>query len=174
MKDVMIDFETLATTEKALVIQVAAAYFDRHTGNVGKTFKINIDVSSYKDSGLNADIDPNIVLWWLNQSKAAQVSVIEDKESDMFTSRSVYNVFNSLNDFLSEANNIWCHTTFDFKILQWYLNELGIVPTFKYYAARDLRTLLDLAEYDHRKHKFNGTKHTALDDCLFQISYVTE
>lgn len=168
MKDVMIDLETLSTKEDAAIVQIGACYFDRHLGaskSINDKFMVNIDFSTLNDS----HIDPKTVLFWLQQPKEAQNSITQDQ-----LKVSLKDGLEHLNTFIGKADYIWCHTTFDFKILQFHLNRLNISPNFRFSSARDLRTLVDLAKYNYKNHPFEGTKHTALDDCLWQISYSVE
>lgn len=165
MKDVMIDLETLGTGKDAAIIQIGAAYFDRLTGEVGDTFKRNINlVSAVKEGG---EIDASTVLWWLSQSKDAQNSILEEGVP-------VGHALVALNTFLKGAKASWSHASFDMPILISAMNRVDITPTLHYRATRDIRTLVDLSgvtiDWDSRK----GTHHDALDDCLFQIKYCVE
>jgi len=166
MKDVMLDFETLGNSKNAAVVQIGACYFDRHTGTVGKTFSVGVTPESAVKSGAN--MDASTVLWWLDQSKEAQDAVFKGPAIDINTA------FYDLNQFLSGAKAIWSHATFDFVILQETMKRLSITPTYRYAAARDIRTLQDLANVGkealiglHRE----GVHHNAIDDCIFQVKY---
>ena len=164
MKDVMIDLETFSTKPNAAIVQIGACYFNRVTGEVGKTFKVNI---SPRDAvAFGADIDPDTVAWWMKQSDAARESVL--KESGV----SLKDALESFNLFLQGAKNVWSHATFDFPIVMNNFSMAGIKPKVSYRAARDIRTLTNLAgNSDVSKHERVGTHHDALDDCLFQVKY---
>lgn len=163
MKNVMIDFETLGNGKNACVIQVAACYFDDKTGETGETYKANIDARTSVKNG--AQIDADTVYWWLAQSKEAIDSVTGGNLLDETQ------VFNELNQFLKPAKNIWSHATFDFVILMEALKRLGIKPNFSYRDARDIRTLISLAQLDHNSFKREGLHHDGLEDCKFQVKY---
>ncbi len=166
MKDVMIDIETLGNGKNACVVQIGACYFNRTTGEIGETFKRNISAQSAVKSG--AEIDADTVLWWLKQSKDAVASITAEPQEP------ITDVFNALNDFLSNAKNIWSHATFDFVIIQETYKRLGIKMKFRYSAARDIRTLVDLAnvhdKFDNAALRV-GTHHDGLDDALHQVKY---
>lgn len=158
MKRIMIDFETFGVGKHACVVQIGAADFDKN-----ETFKCNVDGVDAQRNG--AVIDAATVYWWLEQNDAAQKSIgIYDavKERDAFS---------RLNDFLKDADEIWSHATFDFVILMEALRRLDIKPSFSYRSARDIRTLLALTGFDHRKVERHGVHHDALHDCLHQIKY---
>lgn len=163
MKDVMLDFETFGNGKNAAVVQVGAIYFNRQTGELGKEFFANIDARTAVKSG--AEIDADTVYWWLSQSQEAILSVTTGHLFDIKT------VFLDLNAFLADANAIWSHATFDFVILQETMKRLGLKPQYSFRAARDLRTLNDLAPKDAGAASFVGTPHNALDDCRNQIKY---
>lgn len=166
MKDVMLDFETFGNGKNAAVCQVGAIYFDRKTGELGKQFYCNIDVRTAVKSG--AEIDADTVYWWLGQAREAQESVTSGQLFDINV------VFKDLNEFLADANAIWSHATFDFVILQETIKRLGIKPKYSFRAARDIRTLNDLAPRVSDGAIFEGTPHDALDDCKNQIKYVVK
>lgn len=165
MKDVMIDLETLGVSTNAPIIQIGACYFDRFTGEIGKIFKVNVNLKSAVKSG--AVIDPDTVCWWLQQSDEARKSILAAPNVDIF------NAIEQLNTFLSGCKNIWSHATFDFVIIQETYRRLGIKPSFQYKAARDIRTLNDLSKGLTQKedHVRDGVHHDALEDAKFQVKY---
>lgn len=165
MKDVMLDFETFGNGRDACVVQVGAAYFHPITGEVGSIFKRNVCAISAVRSG--AVIDPGTMYWWMGQGKMAQESVIAEPR---FT---IEEVFSELNHFLDGAENIWSHATFDFPILMETFKRLKMKPGFSFRAAKDIRTLMWLAELppDQASPVRSGTHHDALDDVIYQIKY---
>lgn len=165
MNDVMLDFETFGVGYDAMVIQVGACYFDRKTGEIKETFEQNVDLESSKKYGF--EIDPSTVTWWMQQSEKA-IKTLFDFPID------VYNVFYNLNEFLSDADAIWSHATFDYVLLTNHLRKLGIKPSFSYRVARDLRTITDVSGVDSRSYKQTGVAHNALDDCKYQVNYVKD
>jgi len=165
MKDVMIDLETFGNGKNACVVQVGAVYFNRVTGETGDVFKRNIDARSAVASG--AEMDADTVYWWMSQEKAAIDSIMQGPLDPLGET------FAALNIFLSKADAIWSHATFDFVIVMETFKRLGMKPKFSYRAARDIRTLIDLAQVDPRNPRYirEGTHHDALDDAKFQVKY---
>lgn len=163
MKDVMIDFETLGRNPDAPVVQIGACYFDRKTGEIGKTFYMKVDPVSAVKSGAIMDIEA--IQFWLEQSDEARQRVFSKTDA-----QPIKYAFEAFNDFLGGAQQIWSHATFDFVILQATLRRLGIKPRVNYKSARDIRTLQDLADYPAGQPR-SGVHHDALDDCKFQVSY---
>lgn len=167
MKDVMLDIETLGNGKNAMIVQIGAVYFDRD-GNLGETFKVNIDARSVEKSG--GEFDANTVYWWLSQSREAINSILEEPKVDIKIA------LENVNAFLEKADAIWSHATFDFVILTETFKRLGIKTRFHYRACRDIRTLTDLAKVNTKNFALarHGIHHDALDDCIFQIKYCAE
>lgn len=165
MKDVMLDIESLGNGKNATIVQVAAVFFDRATGKLGKSFKVNIDARSAVQSG--AELDADTVYWWLSQSREAINSITEQPLFDIRLA------MNDLNDFLESAVAIWSHATFDFVIITETFKRLGIKTKFHYRTCRDIRTLVDLANINTKDYQptFEGVQHDALYDCIHQIKY---
>lgn len=167
MKDVMLDLETFGNSKTSVIVQIGACYFDRYTGEIGDTFKINIDAESSLREGF--DVWGSTIYWWLDQSEDARKSILAEPRVD------VLEAVNQLNDFIKGVKQIWSHATFDFVILKGHFEKLNIKPNFHYRAARDLRTLTDLAGIkDWKKYERVGTHHDALDDCKFQVKYAVD
>lgn len=159
----MIDFETFGNSNAKCIVQVGACYFNRVTGEIGKTFKRNIDANSHVNNG--GIIDADTVYWWLSQKEAARKSILAEPREDFAK------VFTDLNIFLKDAQCIWSHASFDYPALQDNIKRLGLKTSFKYSSARDLRTIVDAANItvDHASRK--DVHHDALEDCKFQVGY---
>lgn len=163
MKDVMIDFETLGNGKDKCLCQVGAVYFDRVTGELGAEFKANIDAASHQ--ALGGKLDASTVYWWLQQSEEARQSILADPKMP------VREAMTQLNDFLSGAERIWSHATFDFVTLMDTLKELGIKPNFSYRAGLDLRTLVYLSGSSVSDFPREGVHHDGLADAKHQVKY---
>lgn len=163
-KDVMIDLETFGNGKVSCITQIGAVYFDRYTGEIGDKFKVNVDAVSAVRAG--AQMDPDTVYWWMSQSPEAIASVISEPREDFRKSILLLNEFLNVPDI-----KIWSHATFDFVIVQESFKLLGIKTLFPYRAARDIRTLMDLAGIDPKSFQRENLHHDALDDCLHQIKY---
>jgi len=165
MKDVMLDLETFGNGNNAVIVQIGACYFDRTTGEIGSTFSSNVNSNDGIRNGF--EVTGSTIEWWLQQSEEARKSIIGNTHP-------VKDAINDLNEFLSKAETIWSHATFDFVIIMNHLNKLGIKPKFHYRSARDIRTLVDIASVKESKVVREGTHHNALSDCLFQVKYCVE
>lgn len=166
--DVMIDLETWGNGNNAVAIQIGACYFDRLTGNIGETFEVHIDAADEMKHGF--EVDASTLYWWFNQSEMAQVMATGVKNKRLDT----YTAWDRLNDFVKRAKRVWSHATFDFVIMMNHLRKLEIKPNTGFRDARDLRTLVDLANLEYNNRPRKGVAHNALDDCKFQVEYAVE
>lgn len=168
MKDLMIDIETMGNTLNAVMIQLAAVFFDRKTGETGQEFCMSIAPITCEEWGFTKD--ESTVKWWSEQNQ----DVLNEILNNPFH---VKEVMDSFVEFLgNDLKNllVWSHATFDFPIVQNYLKTLteSYMP---YRGARDIRTLVDLSGIDLEKYDWaNGKTHNALDDCKFQIKYCVD
>lgn len=164
MTDLMIDIETLGNGKDKTICQIGACSFNRETGEIGKTFKRNIDAASHEKVG--GRLDASTVYWWLSQKPEAIASILAEPREDIRI------VMNDLNLFLQDAKAIWSHATFDFVTIQETLKQLDIKPLFSFRTARDIRTLVDLGKISTSDFNVSRTvHHDALDDCLTQVKY---
>ena len=165
MKDVMLDLETFGTSHNAVIIQIGACYFDRFSGEIRPRFFEHVDPQTCVDAGF--EMDTSTILWWLSQDVDARQGITKKVGSPIGPT------LIELKHFLSHAECIWSHATFDFVIMTNYFNRFKIRTHFDHHAARDLRTLTDLAGINPKDFPREGTYHNALDDCMFQVGYAT-
>lgn len=162
MKDLMLDLETLGGINATAICQIGACYFDRNTGEIGKTFKVNVDART------SGQIDADTIYWWLGQSKEAQHSITTGV---LLHERQALTEFSA---FAEDAKCIWSHATFDFVGITLAYKRHGIKPSFHYRVAKDIRTLVDLAGVTIDKTPRTGLHHDALEDCKHQVKYCVE
>lgn len=168
MKNVMLDLETMSTSNNAAVIQIGAVYFD-FTGRTSKDLSINIDLSTEMTSGFG--VDASTIQWWMNQSEEARKFIFGDplvKSAEAWM---------NLDQFLMSAESIWSHAMFDGVIIMNHFKKLFSRFNTSYRIMRDIRTLISLSRMDLDKWKEENPRspdniaHTALDDCYYQIRY---
>jgi len=165
MKDVMVDIETLGTTPGCVITQVAAVYFDRDTGEMGDQLLINIPIEQSMAAGFF--VEGYTLKWWLGRGE--QVTFL-DETHDL----KIRELLVKFNLFIGDAVNVWSHATFDMPILWAAFKKLSIPSKLHYTAARDIRTLADLAGGGRPKVEGYNKTHNALDDCKYQVQYCAE
>ena len=164
----MLDLETLGSRPTAAITQLGACYFDINTGEVGATYKQNIDIGSSLLAGLTVDEDT--IRWW--QERIGSCGTwLEDTEpiQHRLTEFAAWIVANG------KVKSVWSHATFDIPILQNAYQVVGIKMPFHYRTARDIRTLVDLSGLKIPTGEMSANKtHDALEDCLYQVEYCTK
>ena len=165
MKDLMLDIETMGVNPNAVVIQLAAVWFDIQTGEVFDTFCVNIDEEDAVKEGFT--VCESTKKWWGQQKPEILAGIRKDTVL----------VKDAITDFATflkkggEDYRIWSHATFDYPIVANYLRQYVGTRRFNYKNARDIRTLVDLSGLDQDGFSWVKKTHNALDDCLFQIEY---
>jgi hypothetical protein len=167
----MIDIETLSTRPNAPILSVGAAFFDPMTGEVGETFYRRVDIASAMKFGA---ADPETIRWWLKQNDEARLEIAKSGEP-------LDEMLNDLNTFYNKGYDakVWGNGSgFDITILEYaYHRCLSQNAPWPFWNVRDVRTVVQLAEGLVKKPAaFTKDKvaHNALDDCIFQIGYVSK
>ena len=167
----MIDVETMGTGPMAPIIQIGAVLFDNFTGEERAAYCASLDLTELTDVW-GRECDPSTVEWWSTQNQ----DILNHIRA---TARPVKEVWAEFSAGLAAAGvekntPIWSHATFDFPLVNTHLNMVGLKPLY-YRAARDIRTLVDLADLDLKAYNWGKEKtHNALDDCRFQVKYCVD
>lgn len=163
MDSVMIDLETMGTGPNAAVVQIGAIPFNSQTGMVRPDFFLaDVDLaSSVRLGGLVTEDTRN---WWLDQGGFKHDQHPED----------LLGAMTRLGAWMSRFPNlqrVWAQgPSFDVAILEGYYQRAGLEAPWAFNAARDTRTVYDLArERGWDKPEGTEAKHHALEDCRRQI-----
>lgn len=164
MQDVMIDIETLGTTPGSVVLSIGAVVFDRFTGEIGEEF--------YRCMGLNAltvgEINADTCKWWSMQSEEAKAALFAGKDDPLTVAKELQN-------FIRETDKVWGNgSTFDISLLDAWYRNLGLTAPWKFWNARDVRTIVDVANIDYKSYPFTGVVHNALHDAIHQVKYTVD
>ena len=161
MKDLMIDLETLGTSNNALITQIGACFFDRKTGEIGKQFLINIDIQSGIDAGFT--IDGGALAFWFDQPRESATFLNAPVSVDVAAHRFF--------SFAKNAKHVWSHATFDFCLISNFYNRMKMQMPFHYSSTKDIRTLVELAGFTREDDAIRSDAHDALKDCIYQVGY---
>lgn len=170
-KNMMVDLETLGTFMNAPVVTIGACFFDPMTGEIGGKFYRKIDMVDAMRFG---SADGDTLRWWLKQEQAAQAELAnaKDKLADVLTDLAKF--YNTGHDAAVFGNG----PSFDITILDYaYHKCLGQKAPWPFWNVRDVRTIVQLAEGLVKKpaaFSKGGVAHNALDDCIFQVGYVSK
>lgn len=175
MTDIMLDLETLSLHPEATVVSIAAVQFNRKTGEVGEEFEVSLDIMTQMING--AKVDQSTLDWWTKQDTQAKhslVSAVVERPIDACAQLALW-IQENVKDLSN--TNLWGNgVTADNTWLRNLFTRHSDIPfPIPYWCDTDVRTLVNLENYDEvkkRAGKFEGTKHSAIDDCKHQIKLV--
>ena len=182
--DIMVDLETLGTRQDAIVLEISAVEFNRHTGEIGEVLDMKLDIDdqlSYRRS-----LSRETLQWWFKQDEEARKNVFDDIGGIKFhTSTALF----EFSDFVKRCDNK-CNSDSDRRVVKLWGNgsifDLGIIQNmyetcilnvklpWKFWAVNDVRTIVDINPDVKKNCKFDGTPHRAVDDCKHEIKYLVE
>ena len=161
----------------SVILSVGAVAFDRDAPEnplLGADFYERLDVQSQLDAG--ATVDGDTIAWWFRQSDATRDAALE-RPADPGV------VLGGLAIWMAEVRGgsndgsvlVWGNgATFDVTLLEGLFNLYGVPVPWRFYEARDVRTVMDLAGV--RKEDLgveNPLAHDALEDAKYQARYLT-
>ena len=181
----MVDIETLSTAVNAVVLSVGAVEFDPITGEIGRKFYYELDLSEQKQRHISSDT----VQWWFKQcaenKKNIELMVKENKWKN-----GVAFVLTRLKDFIwgyegfsadtnrrkgYEKISLWaCDPDFDLAILANLYEEYNFPVPWKYSEPKSVRTVRMLAELHNIGLPKADASHNALEDCIRQVAEIAE
>lgn len=167
MKNVMIDLETMGNKPNAPIIAIGAVFFDMTTGEIGKEFYREVNLES--SVAVGCEMDVSTVLWWLKQSDEARAKFAKNDSAPQLLL-----VLLEFMEFMGKGAQPWGNGAgFDLGILANSYRKLGLEPPWKFWAERDVRTIVELDHNNHKGMHFTGIPHYALDDAKHQVKYIS-
>lgn len=188
----MIDLETMGSGNDAAIVQIGAVKFDPFVpGEIVGTWKQNVSLESSVHGG--GAMDPNTVLWWLNQSEEARLSVFpvreerkaihKDPDAPVSEGIAISSALRGLSLFYKNTPpsepcvGLWAHATFDPVVIASAYRRANVALPWSFRDVRDLRTIIWLApnaaDYAYRQAgDEDGPRHDALADALRQVKVV--
>ncbi len=164
----MLDIETLATSNDAALVSIAAVRFDLTTGIVGDSVYFKIDKQSCIDFGLRVDADT--VDWWMRQNKEVQEQFLTTEDRVELPQALIdFHTFFEIEDYVW-GNGI----NFDCEILRTAYKVTDLPLPWNHFNERDVRTLVHFAPDVKKNEPFVGTKHHPISDCKHQIKYCSK
>lgn len=170
---IMVDLETLGKGPDAVVTQAAfkAVYADDPDETVAfESYYLPIE----PQTELGRRMDPETVVWWMNQEDKARRKFDKNIGGDVHTLISMVNSFiRDIQVVIDDADDyeIWARgPQFDVVILESLFESVATKAPWSYRNVRDLRTLMAITSVKSENVKSDDiVKHVALEDCRFQI-----
>ncbi|APL99176.1 exonuclease [Bordetella phage MW2] len=165
MDSVMIDLETMATGPNAALIQIGAMAFDSREGIVDlDMFEIDVDLDSAIQAG--GRVTASTIGWWAEQGGVQLLSM-----EPVLIGEALETFAEWLGRF-PKVQRVWAQgPSFDIAILEGYYERLRKPVPWAYNAARDTRTVYDLArERGWDKPEGMEPVHRGLEDCHRQLT----
>lgn len=167
--ELMLDLETLGVRPGAAIRSIGAVTFtlaDSAAG--GETFYANIDTYSCLYAGLQ--IEQGTHEWWKGQSQEARDSLQVDQQPLVKVAAEFYEWGRARG-----ITKVWAQgANFDPGLWEAAARAVNIFMPWKFYNVRDTRTLYDLAGWNPKQLKREGTYHNALDDARHQVACCRE
>lgn len=172
----MIDLETLAMDDDAIIPQIGAVVFDNKTYEIIDEFCECINIMDLKKHGFAKDKDT--VQWWSEQDKAIRDSVMNGKKLGVEVAGE-FDAF--LNKHFEKINfDIWANgILFDIPKIDYFMFYFDFAPLTmrtRYNRVFDFRTLRNITRnnfmdvFTEKESLLDpGAQHNALDDCRWQL-----
>lgn len=167
----MIDIETLGSRPGSVIASIGAVAFDPEAGTIGGDgLSVLVDLADAQKMGLR--IDAETVGWWLRQSEAARAGTFAAELHRV----PLVTALGMLSGYCQENGGVfaWSHgAVFDLVLLDSAYFVAGLTAPWKFWHARDTRTIFHLAGVNPKDHFEPGaTAHNALDDARAQARAV--
>ena len=161
---IMIDLETWGTKAGSALRSLGAVVFHPERGELGEEFYANISDASCEALGLVRD--HSTVVWWSEQSDAAQEALLVDPQP-------LGDVLIAFNKWWTDmqGQQVWGHgANFDPVLLEAAYDAACLSAPWKFWNVRCCRTILACGDRKPQRHV--GVHHNALDDAKAQAKAV--
>jgi exodeoxyribonuclease VIII len=157
----MVDIETMDVVPTAAIVSIGAVKFDTNTGELGETFKVNLDITEQKKLGLS--FSNSTVEWWKEQPPEVWKGIREN-------SVSITEGMERFKNFCGKSEFYWGNGAgFDMPIIRNACHVIGMEPWWKYYNLMCYRTLINLHGLDNKKLSAGREGyHDSVSDAIFQ------
>lgn len=178
MKNIMLDLETLATSQNAVVVSIGAFAFNLDVDMVkaavagvpefrqlGEVYYAELELESQVQAG--RVISPSTVQWWLQQTADAQRAVTNKDRAD------VSSALANFSRFVGRQGEcvVWGNgSDFDNVILGSLYESFKLRKPWSYSKNRCFRTMK--AACVGQKPERMGIHHNGLDDAVFQAMWL--
>lgn len=172
--NLMVDIESLGKAPDGIILSIGACKFDPTETAVAPAdlFYVNISIESSMESGFS--INPETLLWWLNQSDEARKQIQVDPQK-------IEAAIGSFYDWVKQYKNpyVWANgTSYDLTMLRYAFDVTGFSCPWVWRNEMCMRSIRHIGRqlgipYGEYKANTTRTIHNALDDAILQAEYVT-
>lgn len=168
MQDFSIDLETADNRYSSAILAIGVCQFDRNTGQTGKTFYREL---YFKNSARYGTVGADTITWWMEQSDEARKLFTRQFTKDKCL---LPRALTELAAFIPKGARVWGNgATFDITILEHAYSQIAQQQPWEFWNIRDMRTAVDMADYQKNTIPFAGTAHNALDDATHHAKVIS-
>lgn len=168
MNRVMLDLETYATGPHALVLSFGACFFNEE--EVGDSIYMILDRS---EQWGKREINPNTIKWWNEQDTEVRSALLDAPQTPIAAALNAFTGFIQAFADTPDSVEVWGNgSDFDNVILGTLYSDFKMVKPWSHSNNRCYRTIknIALAFGSHDLPQFEGKKHNALDDAVYQAA----
>ena len=166
IKHGMIDTETLATGQDAVILSIGCAKFNPFD-NEEPSEKLYLKLDTSEQLNKGRVIDDSTLAWWGTQDEAVRKDTFSEHDRV-----SVSEALDVIEEWFGDVSKIWCQgPSFDFPLMSHLYRQYDRKQPWKFWLERDSRTVTGLVP-DNIKKKINFAAHSAIEDVVAQCKCV--
>ena len=164
-KNVMVDLETLGTAADSVILSIGAVHFDLDSDKIDDAgFYASVSIESNLAYGRR--IQEDTLIWWLQQTAAAQAVFHEPKQT-------LESALAEFAQWLRGGDIMWSNgADFDIPMLAHAYTQQGTGRPWLFWNSRCVRTYKALPGAKDVSVARLGTHHNALHDAIHQARLV--
>lgn len=168
--DVMLDMETLGTAPGSAIISIGAVAFSEEMGSTGWKTYYSEPISRASCASIGLVADTATLQWWAQQNEEARKTF--DDSEDVSRSTHIIIALQKFARWYPQGARLWSNgANFDGVLLREAYRRAMLKAPYQYYEEHCYRTMKSLWR-EVPKPEFNGTRHSALDDALYQTHHL--
>ena len=163
---IMLDLETLGTSERAVILSIGACmFYEDDNGIVDEPFEVHIDPNSCVDAGLV--MDASTVMWWMRDERDAARKVLMGHPRVALS-----DALNRFSAWMGADKPVWGNgATFDTVILRNAYAAAGKPAPWSYWNDRCYRTMKARTPFAMQR---KGVHHSAMWDAISQAEHLQQ
>lgn len=170
-KHLMIDLETLGKTADATILSIGAVAFEMD-GTIGPELEL---FPTVEDQIGIRKIEWSTIQWWLKQEADARLTIADAKRDGCSLETCLQNLTTFCNTNMEDNFKVWSNgASFDIAMMNHAYNQFKMPTPWSYRNQMDTRTMAYMSRISTKKYEGTGIKHSAVDDCKWQISWLID